>query len=256
MKKKVITGIVVLMATGLLAVAGNYLWSKFSGNEKPELPSLKDELSKIAAKYDIENNGFTIKGDINLFDGENPGAVKEKTSFYFSKKGNQFCSQLSYQQTLCNGKVVLQADTVNKILIVSTISTEALAAAQKSVMPFDKMFSEDTTSFRISGTVSETGKQRKVYFKNDYTPEVRSVSLFYDTLQYNVIKSEIEWWKDAGAVEENTKGNPVWITKINYEYLPFQDLNIDEKISRFVSIKDNKAEPALPYKDYKILVKL
>jgi len=78
-----------------------------------------------------------LAGTIRVYDGENKYALKEEKTYHYIRAGRQYYSQLSYLQIFCNGEILLQLDTVNKV--VSVIRQQP-GAATKATGPHRPAF--------------------------------------------------------------------------------------------------------------------
>jgi hypothetical protein len=248
--KKFMLAIAALLALiGLFAVAGNRYWRKIPVSEiKKELPAASEEYRRIMERYAGADSNLDLSGNILIYDGENKYSLKERSSFSYIRSGRQYYYRLSRLQTFCDGSTVLQLDTVNKRIIVSTAS-HSQASNDPGTMPFDRLFS-DTARFRINGAVSEQGSERVLRIQSDYNPGMRSYSLRYDTTNYRLLKAEVEWWKTIPLKNGDT--NKIWLAKIDYRYQEPGRLDMDKKIREVISKTDGQVKPSLRYKDYQV----
>jgi hypothetical protein len=253
-KKIILTAGVLLLVTGLLAIANNFHWLGLnSSDNKTELPDAKEELRKLYAVYNRPDTSLNIKGVIKLYDRENKDALKEKTPFSYSKKGIQQYSQLGYVQTFINDSLLVQLDTLNKYIIVSKTGAGSIPQSGQTILPFEK-FVQDTSTFKIELTVTEKNKERVLTIKSDLNPGIRSSAIYYDPATYKISKAEIEWWKEAMVYENEDTDKKTWLTVMEYSYPVLSEIPVVEKIKKIIIIKDGKVEPAPAYKEYQFQV--
>jgi hypothetical protein len=252
LKRKIIILIVMLVvAVSGLAIAGsNAGWFTYSTGAA-DLPDAKSELKKISDLV-INDTSISLSGTIKLYDGEKPSEIKEKTIYRFIKRQEQFYTQLSYLQTFCNGKLVVQLDTVNQVIIVSNAG-QAKKSKRAMLPSLDVLFNENA-DFKITGKVSQDNNNRTITFQSDFNPEMKSCALTYDPATYQVKHAEILWWKDGGAFVERSAENSVWISKIDYQQQSGIDININEEINKIIIVKKDQIEPALKYQAYQMHV--
>lgn len=252
-KKKIIFVLTagLLMITGL-AIAGSWSgWFVRATEERSDLPDPKEEFSRLYQRY-TKDTVMALGGTITLYDGENKGTVKEKTTFRFVKQHDQFYSQFSYLESVCNGTMLVQLDTVNQVIMVSDNLAEMTGNGGPAQPSFDALFSEKA-DFKITGKVTQdkTSNDRTMSFKSDFNPEIKSYSVTYDPATYRIKHAVIQWWKDA-MVTDTTAGNRVWISHIDYQPLPVNDFNANELINKIITIKNDQVEPALKYQGYQV----
>jgi hypothetical protein len=147
--KRIILFCVLLLAlAGFIGAAGNYhWWTKASALSARKLPSPGDEYRKIMEQFNGHDSAIDLSGTIKIYDKEDQEALKETSTFRFIRSGRQYFMQLSYLQTFCNGSVILQLDTVNKLIVL------AKAGDADSPMVFQKggnpgLLFNDTAQFR------------------------------------------------------------------------------------------------------------
>lgn len=252
MKRKLIISIViVLMMSGLFAMAGNYHWFGFNAGSPADLPAAKDELRKLYAKYSDPAASFTINGTIRLFDKENDNALKEQMPFGYSKQGTQFYMQMGGQQTFFTENMLLQLDTANKYIIVSPVNKDAMPAAESGILPFEK-FMHDTSTFKIEASVSEKNKERALSIKSELNPEVRVSTIYYDPTTYTIKRAEIEWWKEAMVLNTDEDKKKIWVTVLEYNYPAQAVMPVQERIKKIIVQKNGQVEPTPAYSDYQV----
>lgn len=253
-KKIILTGGVLLLVTGLLAIANNNHWFGLnSGDDKTKLPDAKEELRKIYTLYSKPDTSFYMKGVIKLYDHENKDALKEQTPFSYLKKGMQLYSQLGYLQTFISDSLVLQFDTVNKYITVSKVDLRSVQPAGQTGLPFEK-FMQDSSSFEIEATVMEKNKERALTIKSDLNTDIKSSVIYYDPLTYKIRKAEIEWWKEAMVYGTEDRDKKTWLTVMEYNFPALPGISVTEKIKKIIVLKNGTAEATTTYKDYKVHV--
>ena len=253
-KRKVIilTAAMIMLVSGI-AIAGSW-GSWFTTSKKlEELPDVKDEYKKIMDQY-INGTIINIGGIITLYDGEKNSAIKEQSAYRFIKQQDQFYTQLSYMQSFCNGKIVVQLDTVDHVIVVADAKKE-MSKMKKAMQPsFDVLFNENA-DFKITGKITQNDKtERTIVFQDDFRPGIKSYELTYDPVTYKVKHAAIKWWKDGGTVMERTDESQVWVSKIEYQQQPEAGINISEEINKIITIKKDQVQPALKYQDYQLHV--
>jgi hypothetical protein len=217
--------------------------------EENEYPPVKEEFARLYDRLNGKDSTLNLSGTIRLYDSETPNSIKETTPFSFTRSGSSFVSLLGSMQTMSNGHVFIQLDTTNRYLMVSPIDENALSSSAKAVMPFDALFS-DTATFRMSGKVGGSATERFIELTSDFSPEIKSMTIYYDPANYMITHAELQWWKN-NMIPNNAKEPDTWITKIQYSYPLFIGLDIEDKISDIITINKNTVEPAAPYRDYR-----
>jgi hypothetical protein len=216
-----------------------------------ELPEAKEEFKHICDRMKSDMN-VNLTGTITLYDGEKPAEQKEKTTYRYIRKEEKFFSQLSYLQTFCNGGMTVQLDTIDQVIVVSNISTGKRKKKGMMQLAPDMLFDEKA-DFRIMGNVSQTiDDERIIALQSDFNPEIKSTALTYDPITYQIKHAVIKWWKDGGALKETINPNQIWISHIDYQWLPATDMNIDEEINKIITINKGQIEPALKYQNYQL----
>jgi len=253
-KRKIIVLIIILVVTlSGLAIAGSKAGWFTRSIAVNELPDAKEECKRIFDRVKNDTN-VNMGGTITLYDGEKTSEIKEKATFRFIRKQEQFYSQLSFLQTFCNGKLVVQLDTVNQVIVVADANQEKGNRKGAMQPSLDELFNEKA-DFNITGKVTQgNNNDRTISFQSDFNPEIKSCELTYDPTTYQVKRAVIHWWKDGGAMIETAALDRVWISHIDYQPLPVADINIDEEINKIITIKKDQISPALKYQDYQMHV--
>ncbi len=250
-RKKAIVFIILAVAISGLSVAGGLSGWFTNVNVKNELPTAKEEYQRI---YDrIKNDSsMNLEATVTLYDGEVPAEIKEQTICRFIKKWDKYYSQFSYLQTYCNENWIVQLDTVNQVIIVSPVAPNRKKVKGPLMQPsFDVLFNEQA-DFRITGNVTQKNdKERELSCQSDFNPEVRSFDITYDPATYLVNRATIQWWKE-GVMPETATASQVWISHIEYRQMPGVNIDIDEEISKIITIQKDKIEPTLKFQDYQL----
>jgi len=248
-RKFIIPVLCGLLAIGSIAVAGSHAgWLLRYAGRDAGLPSAREEFKKLYERSMRQDSSIDLSGTILLYDGENRSKVKESNVFHFIKNTTGSYSQLGYLQSFSDGELLVELDTVNRLLVVA--GGRQQTGIMKTQPSVDALFS-DTAAWRVTGIISERDHQRVIRFSSNLNPAIRSYSLIYDPATYRPTGAEIEWWKDA-VVYDTTHTNRVWITRISYQYHPPSELHVDEMIGRIITLENGHAVPAGTYKDYRM----
>lgn len=253
--KKLIPALVlVLTLAGFLTATARYHWWK-KASPTPAvaapLPAAVEEYRKILQRAHGTDSTSDLSGTIHIYDGENKNALKETKTFRYSRSGTQYYMQLSYLQTFCNGKVLLQLDTVHKRILLSRPAVTATPGNNTGRDPINALFS-DTARFKVSGIVSSgQGGERALQLQSDFNPQIRAYRLYYDTLTYSLHHAEIEWWKN-GPDADGPASDKIWLVKMIYENHPDTQLNPDDRIKEIISIVKGGIRPTAAYRDYQV----
>jgi hypothetical protein len=241
----------LLLLSTLTAATAGYRWWRDHDKKSAApliLPSAREELQKLARWYrQPADSPVCVTGTIRIYDRENRDSLKETRTFRYVRSGKGYYMQLSYLQTFCDGAWLVQLDTVNHQLVVEKAPAGDAATVMNFVTPPEKLFS-DTAQFRTTGTVMEEGKERSLRMTSELNPEIRSATLYYDTLTYRIGRAGIEWWKPGTAADE--KGEKVWLAKIDYQYPPVQKMDLRLKIRSIVDIDGRQVTAVGVYRDY------
>ncbi len=207
----------------------------------------QSEYKKIIEAFKNSSH-LNVSGTIRIYDKENNNALKEENGFYYERDGNAYYSQISYLRTFCDGNIVMQLDTVNRYIIISKLNDKKnQPAAQQSI----DVFFNDTSTFKITGTVSLSGKNRTLTIQNDLNPKVKMMRVTYDGSSYKVLASEIEFWKST-SVEELSNPDKIWLAKVSYSYSA-KPSQIKEMMRKVVAIdSQNHVTINAKYKGYQV----
>jgi hypothetical protein len=249
--KKIILS--ALLLSMLTAATAGYRWWK--DREKTPalqsvLPSAPEELQKLIQRYRREaDSSASVAGTIRIYDRENKDLLKESRTFRYIRCGMGYYVQLSSLQIFCDGIWLVQLDSVNRQIVVEKAPPGGPGGMMNIAAPPETFFS-DTARFRISGVVMAEGDQRSLRLQSELNPEIRSSTLFYDTLSYQLSKAEIERWKPGTAPDE--KGDKIWLVKIDYRYPPAEKMDLRMKIKSIVAIDGRRVTPGAAYRDYEL----
>lgn len=249
MKKIVLSLLSLLILTGILAAAVHYhhLHKPASNTPAGPLPSGSVEFRKILQRLNGPDSAVEVYGSIRIYDGEDSSRLKETSTFCMLRSGRKYYYQLSCLQTICNGSILLQIDTMNKTLAVKRVTDtiEKMRGLMSNMLP------GDTLAAGISAVVSREHGQRVLRLRNEMQPEVRTFSLVYDTVDYRMRRAEVEWWKPGTGMPDSLSQR-VWITKIDYHYRQSRPEVIDDKLRKVVAVKDNKIKLMPLYEGYRL----
>ncbi|MBL7740730.1 MAG: hypothetical protein JNK14_16040 [Chitinophagaceae bacterium] len=250
-KKLVIPALIILVLSGLFAVANTYHWFGMNRNNTADLPAAKEELRKVFARFSDPASIIHIRGTIRLFDRENNDALKEQISFSYSKQGQQFSSRVGYVQTFVADSLAIQLDTVNKYIILSRVDKGSELLTAQTALPFEK-FMQDTSAFKIEAVVAQNNKERSLAIKSELSPEIKMTTIFYDPVTYTIKRAEIEWWKEPLVYKNEEDFKRTWLTVLEYTYPLSGGASVSEKIRKIIIQKDGKIEPGPAYRDYQV----
>lgn len=206
----------------------------------------KAELQKLYANY-LGKDSFTLSGKIYLLDNADDPQAREETVFNFQKEGNRIFSQIGILNTYVTKDLVVQLDTLNRIILVSDNSP-----FKNSLLPFD-MFMSDTATFKTSVDISGSGDDQILEIKSELNPSIQSCKIHYDPSTLEIKSTEIRWAKELsfGNEEKNANG---WITKTKYDGKPAIRINIEEEIYKIIKINKGKVELYPAFLDYQLHV--
>jgi len=242
-----LAGILVVIATWV-AVAGNHGQWFSNNNEITEQPDAKTEFRKLSERYLQQDSVLNMTGDIKLYDGES-NQLKEQTAYQIIKEQGRLYSRLSYLQTFCDDQLAVQVDSVNKIVIVAN-AIGSPTNNNNTLQQIDGLFS-DTAAFRVIGTVAGNAAERTLSFYSEFHPEIRRYHVTYDAVTYQMKRATIEWWKDA-VVLDTTRHDRIWITKIDYHYLPAARTSVKNMMADIITVQNGKIQLTERYRDYQL----
>lgn len=247
----VITGL-ILTGVALSAIAARRHWFGLGNNNKAQvLPAARDEYNKLSAAFATMDSSLHLEGVIELYDTQNPGEIRETLPFSYLKNGNALMAMLGGIQTISNGNLVLQLDTINKYIALGQLTDSTQHALQASLLPFDQLFG-DTSVFKVRATVANAGQQRILSIQNERIPEIKEFRVIYDTTTYQVQSCEIEWWKKNAVQAGEKEMQKTWVTKTHYRYLAATVFQPEEEMKKVIMLKENVLQPTEAYKNYEI----
>lgn len=236
--------LIVFVLSGFFAIGkSNNWWRRFDTTNSIDAT---EEFRKLYMRF---SSPIHISGTIHVFDREENDKLVEETSFEYVADRSASYTRLDCLQTLFDGNLVVQIDTLNRVLSVSEADTDALPV-NETAFPFER-YINDTSTFRVQLTAGEEKGLRWLRIKSDLSPEIKSCVIRYDPVSGNIRETEIEWWKEFVAVENMTE-NKCWVTKISYLYHPVPDVakEVKQKTDRIIRIKKKNIEPQQAYKEY------
>jgi len=250
MSTKTIFISILLLSALTAATAGLGIWKEQRRNIEghSSTPSATSEYQRLLQRYRLTIDSLgSVAGTIRIYDKERGNAIKETRSFRYIRSGKGYYMQLSYMQTFCDGEWVVQLDTVNRQISVGKASPDAVSP----MLPAEAIFT-DTAHFRTTGEVSEDVGGRQLRVVSDIDPAIRSSTLFYDTVGYQLRRADIEWWK-SGVIPDG-KSDKIWLMKIEYSYPQNKNMAVHERIKNIVAIRDGQITAAPAYRDYSLNV--
>lgn len=257
-----ITGLLAAaIGVSVLALAGKQVADKYTRHtgrheNHMALPPAKEEYAKLLKRFLQADSAASISGTVMLYDGEQPGLLKEKSSFLSVKEGKSFYSKMSGVEIMYNGKYFAQTDSLHKILMVAGV-LEALP--DSPVQPamggmVDKWFS-DTASFRVSGDVSGDDNERTITIHSDFNPGIQYFTLRYSPADYSVKGVEIRFWKNNRAETDTAAKNKVWISRIEYGTGHAGMADVNQQMRQVFRVEKHRVVTTPAYSDYRIMIK-
>jgi len=244
-----------------LALAGvtaaglvNHWWRKPVNAAGKELPAAAGEYERIIRRYSTKDTAMDIIGTIRIYDGGGNGPIKEKNSFEAVRYGTKYYWQLSFMRGYCDGNLILMVDTVHRRLQVSKMPVSGSSGGQgagvsSNLMP-GTLFS-DTAQFKLTGMVeAQEGAGRILTIHSDFNPAVRVSRIYYDTVSYRLIHSEIEWWKDRSG--RDTAAGKIWFAKVDYTYQPRKERDIGKEMWSCITSEKDGIKAAGQYAGYTV----
>jgi hypothetical protein len=247
-KRKIILIVIVLLGlTGFYAIARSNDW--FGGSGGPAIDA-KEELRKLYALYSRQDTQLHIDGVIRLYDKEEKDALKETTPFSYHRTGRQLHSHLGYLFYFMDDSLMVQLDTMNRVITVSRITQDQQPAIQTG-LPFER-FMHDSSTFKITATVEEERGARKLTLTNDLDPNVKSSVIYYDPSNYVVKRAEIAWWKQAMVYSKEDAEKKIWLAVMEYDHSAVGGAAVKERINEVISWKDGKPVATKLYAGYQV----
>jgi hypothetical protein len=247
-KRRIILIVIVLLGlTGFYAIARSNDW--FGGSGGPAIDA-KEELRKLYALYSRQDTQLHIDGVIRLYDKEEKDALKETTPFSYHRSGRQSYSHLGYLFYFMDDSLMVQLDTMSRVITVSKISQQEQPTMQTG-LPFER-FMHDSSTFRITATVEEEGALRKMTLTNDLDPNVKSSVIYYDPSTYVVKKAEIAWWKQAMVYSKEDAEKKIWLAVMEYDHSADGGAGVKDRISEVIGWKDGRPVATKRYAGYQL----
>ncbi|RXK85267.1 hypothetical protein [Filimonas effusa] len=242
----------LITAIALSALAAKKQWISFGAAGQQSLPAAAEEYKKLFSTFLLEDSLMHVEGQIELFDAQKPEVIKETLPFSYAKNGNGLIETLGGMQTISNGHLVLQLDTVNHYIMLGLQSDTTLAALKANCFPLKQLVNDDSANYKIWVTTAAEPAQRRLILMNALTPEIKEYRINYDTASYHIQYCEIEWWKNPAASANGSGTEQTLITKTYYRYLPALRFNPEEEMKKIITLKDNTLQPAKAYQSYKL----
>lgn len=260
-RKFIFIALLLTLSVSLLAVAAKVIGPKKVVREVPaaDLPPLQEEYTRLMKKYMSPDSAIRLNGEVVLYDGAQPGVVKERSPFTYARSGSNFYSSFSFQKTYFNGKMLVQVDSLHKIVIIATVTDSARKAQARTIGASgfpglsDKLFA-DTSGFRITGTVNGDDKQRNIVISSDFNPEIKQCTLYYSPVNYSMKSAEISFYKSGRQRDEGAANDDVWISRIEYREAPKEPLDVDAMIGTIFSVQKNTLIPTPEYFSYRVII--
>lgn len=244
----------ILLLSMLTAATAGYRWWKERAVAPipASMPPAVSELKRLMHEYRRQADSLaSVSATIRIYDREKKDSLKESNTFRYIRSGEGYYMQLSYLQTWCDGRWMVQLDTVNRHITVLKAPGTIPDAMPSLSGPLEVLFS-DTARFHTGGEVIAEGSRRSLRLESELNPSIKSSTLHYDTLHYRLESADIEWWKPGTPADANN--NKIWLVKIAYQYPPAAKMDIQKKIRSIVAIGGTQVTPAAAYHDYTLNV--
>ena len=254
-KTILLTGALVLMLAGVIAATTGAGWWKRSvvqaahGND--DLPGARAEYGRLMKQFRVRDSAMDIWGMIRIYDEEKGGELREARPFRYYRSGFQYYSELSYLQTYCDGKMVLEVDTLHRRMRVSKFNGHDLKGPFFGMLSAEQLFS-DTGRLTLNGTLEQRQAERVLTLHSDNGPEIRACRVYYDTISYRLHRTEIEWWKDMSGLD--TASNRVWLAKLEYNYRERGDPDIGKEMRTYIVTGPGGIKSTGRYANFKVVV--
>lgn len=238
----------LLLGIVLATIAGTYNRWLGGGSATTEQPDAVAEFRKIGQHF-LQDSLLHITGVIRLYDGEQPGRVREQNSFQLLRDGADSYNRLGYMQSFVSNGLMVQLDTVNQLMVIGDAPEQA--GATLGLQQSTGMLFNDSTAFAATGTVSGDAKERTLTLRSDLRPEISSYQLTYDPATYRMKRAVIEWRKEE-AVPDTADRRKVWITQIDYSYQPVATVKVSEMMKRVIVQTRDTILPTDRYSDFQL----
>jgi hypothetical protein len=259
-KNKIFILLSLAVTLSLLAAAGIMVVERKPGKKSVngQLPSAQSEYPRIMQRFMQKDSSISLNGSIDLYDGARPDVLKERSFFSYLRSGRNFYSRMASQQTFFNGRLLVQTDSLYKIIIVTTVNDNDQTGEQmENAYPdglMSRLFS-DTARFKIAGVVAGDDQLRSITITSDFNPEIQNFTIYYSPRDYSMRSAEVRFYKNGRRPTEDIDGKDLWISKINYEQSPVGQPDIDGMIRKVLTIEKDHVAPAAAYRDYKLIIK-
>jgi hypothetical protein len=179
-KKLLLLTLLFSATVALIATAAGRHWWKTQKTTGPTVsgqPSIAAEYGKLMSRYREFDSVADLSGTIRIYDGEKNNHLKETRTFRYYRFRNEFYWQLSYLKTFCDGRLVVQLDTMDRVITVSMAAVPGRPGQTAGNMPPALPFN-DTTAFGLSGSVAQEGGNRVLSLHSDRYPGIKECRLF------------------------------------------------------------------------------
>ncbi|HET6994118.1 MAG TPA: hypothetical protein VFI06_04000, partial [Chitinophagaceae bacterium] len=160
-------------------------------------------------------------------------------------------SQLSQLQTFLIDGFRLSLDTIENTITLSGATKEEIAAINSKVFPLEN-YVADTSSLSIRLSVEEKGNTRVLTIQNDFQPEIKSISIYYDPATYLVEHTEIQWWKGL-ILDRVTDAKKYWLSDIRFTEKHGTQMNVKNEMDKIMTRKGNELSLTEKYKNYRVI---
>jgi len=260
LKKKITFLMLLAITVSMLAIAGRIIKHRHDDDhmeKSPALPPARDEYAKLIQKFLAPASAVRLSGEISLYDGGHPNMVKEKSTFTFIRNGQNVYSRLSFQETLFNGKFLVQVDSLHKLVFITPVRP----GEQEQGVPGDpvgltsKLFS-DTATFKVSGSISGDDNLRSIIITSDFNPEIQQLTIWYSPADYSMKMAEVRFYKNGRRDAESVADpNELWISKVVYHEPPAKDPDVNERMGKIFTTHGHQIEPTAAYSNYRVILK-
>lgn len=246
---KLLLSLLLLFSVVVLAVARKNRW--FYQPQQAEY-NAGEELKKLYNRYMSAAAGFDIGGKVSLYDMEQNNALKEWSVFRNVKQGTNFYSSMAGQQTFLYNGLWMQVDSTQKMITMAAVNTMEPLPAEGAGLPLDKYLS-DTSLLQVHAAVTGNDSVRVLQLRNELTPEMKSVAVYYRPQDYTITRMEIQWWKTPPSLQTQ-KENACWLSVIQLEPAHLQPFSINGAMAGVVKPVGNEWKTTGQYRNYELTV--
>lgn len=248
---KLLLSLLLLFSVVLLATGRKNKW--FGKLPQQAQYDAREELRHLYNHYMPATTDFDIGGKITLYDMEQKNAVKEWSMFRNVKQGGNYYSSMAGQQTFLWNGVWMQVDSAQHSVVVAAVNSavEAVPAGNNG-FPFDRYLG-DTAMLRIQVTVTGDDKERVLHLRNELTPEIKSVAVYYNPAGYIIHRMEVQWWKAPPSLQAQ-KENACWLSVIQMANIGKQPFSINGEMAKVIQPVNNEWKTTEEYKHYELTV--